>query len=158
MTAVTAELGAVPEEDVQAIATYIASLMPPPAAAPSAPEPKRHDADPQAAALFAGACGGCHGADAPMRRTDGVGDAVAPSLALSTAVNAPTPLGVAQIILHGIPWREGTAAPYMPAFASALTDQQVAALAGYLRATYSDKPAWSDVAAAVTTARNGGGT
>ena len=73
--------------------------------------------------MFAGACGGCHGADAPMTR-DG-----APSLALSSAVNAPTPQGVIQIILHGIPWREGKPAPYMPSFASALTDAQVADLA-----------------------------
>ena len=101
----------------------------------------------RAQAMFAGACGGCHAADAPMTR-DG-----APSLALSSAVNAPTPKAVIQIILHGIPWREGKPAPYMPSFASALTDAQVADLAAYLRATYSDKPAWSDLPAEVAKAR-----
>ncbi len=81
----------------------------------------------------------------------------APSLALGTALHAPTPLGVVQVILNGIPWREGRDAPYMPAFGAALTDAQVAALARYLRATYSDQPPWSDVPGAVATARAAGG-
>ena len=127
------------------MAVYVASLMPKTTAKDVVSVPGR--SDPGAQALFAGACGGCHGADAPMARNG------APSLALSTAVNASTPNGVIQIILQGIPWREGKPAPYMPSFASALTDAQVADLAAYLRAIYSDKPAWSDVPAAVAKAR-----
>jgi mono/diheme cytochrome c family protein len=144
MTAVTDELAGVPDTDIQAIATYIASLMP-----KSAPEPviARAGGDPHAAAIFAGACAGCHGSDAPMTR------AGAPSLALSTVVNAPTPQGAIQMILHGIPWREGKSAPYMPSFAALLTDAQVADLAGYLRTKYSEKPAWSDLPAEVAKAR-----
>lgn len=144
MTAVTEELANVPPADVHAIAVYIASLMP-----KSTPEPvvARGSGDPQARAMFVGACGGCHGADAPMTLTG------APSLALSTTVNAPTPEGVIQVILHGIPWREGAAAPYMPSFDAALTDAQVAEIAGYLRTTYSDKPEWSDLPAEVAKAR-----
>jgi mono/diheme cytochrome c family protein len=57
------------------------------------------------------------------------------------------------MILHGIPWREGSPQPYMPSFASALTDGQVADLAGYLRATYSEKPAWNDLPAEVAKVR-----
>ncbi|MEA2736954.1 MAG: hypothetical protein QOH05_261 [Acetobacteraceae bacterium] len=144
MTAVTEALATVPEADVRAMAVYIASLMPKTVAEPVTP---RGGGDEKAGAMFAGACGGCHGADAPMTR-DG-----APSLAFSSAVNAPTPRGAIQIILHGIPWREGKAAPYMPSFASALTDEQVADLAGYLRATFSEKPAWSDLPAEVAKAR-----
>jgi mono/diheme cytochrome c family protein len=68
-------------------------------------------------------------------------------------VNAPTPRGVIQIILNGIPWREGKSAPYMPSFAAALTDAQVADLAAYLRAAYSEKPVWSDLPAEVAKAR-----
>ncbi len=97
--------------------------------------------------MFAGACGGCHAQDAPMTR-DG-----APSLAVSAALNAPTPRSVIRIILRGIPWREGRAAPFMPAYADMLTDAQVAALASYLRATYTGKPPWNDVASAVAKAR-----
>jgi mono/diheme cytochrome c family protein len=144
MTAVTEALAGVPEADVHAMAVYVASLMP-----KSAPEPvaARGGGDAQVQAMFAGACGGCHGPDAPMTR-DG-----APSLALSTAVNAPTPQGTIQIILRGIPWREGRPTPYMPAFASALTNAQVVDLVGYLRATFSEKPAWSDLPAEVAKAR-----
>jgi mono/diheme cytochrome c family protein len=107
----------------------------------------RSGGDTHAQAIFIGACGGCHGQDAPMMR-DG-----SPSLALSSAVNAQTPRGVIQILLHGIPWREGKSAPYMPSFGAALTDEQVADLAGYLRATFTDKPGWSDLPAEVARAR-----
>jgi mono/diheme cytochrome c family protein len=83
----------------------------------------------------------------------------APSLALSTAVNAPTARNVVDMILHGLPWREGNVGPYMPSFADALTDAQVAALAAYVRAHYSDLPAWPDLEATVREARReGGGT
>jgi mono/diheme cytochrome c family protein len=144
MTAVTEELASVPQADVRAMAVYIASLMP--KSGPGAVA-ERDAGDPHTQAMFAGACGGCHGVDAPMTR-DG-----APSLALSTLVNAPTPQGAIQVILHGIPWREGKSAPYMPSFAFALTDAQIADLAGYLREKYSDKPAWSDLPAEVAKAR-----
>ena len=144
MTAVTDALARVPEADVEAIATYIASLTP---QGTPAPEPGHGGADPQVAALFNGACGGCHGSNAPMTL------AGAPSLSVSSAVNAPTPRSVIQVILNGIPWREGKAAPYMPAFGSALTDQQIAALAGYLRSEYTRKPAWNDLPAEVAKAR-----
>ena len=140
MTAVTAELATVPAADVRAMAVYLASMMPKPAPAPVV----AHGGDDP---VFAGACGGCHGQDAPMTRNG------APSLALSTAVNAPTPRGVIQVILRGLPWREGQAAPYMPSFATALTDAQVADLAAYLRSTYSDKPAWNDLPAEVAKVR-----
>ena len=155
MTAVTDELAAVPEADLRAMANYVASLMPKTGKLTTAPEATAsRGGDPGARgqvggaqAVFAGACGGCHGADAPMTR-DG-----APSLALSSTVNAPTPRGVIQMILHGIPWRDGKSGPYMPSFASVLTDAQVADLASYLRQTYSDKPAWNDLPAEVAKAR-----
>ena len=80
----------------------------------------------------------------------------APPLALSTAVHAPTARNVVDMILHGLPWREGHAGPYMPAFADALTDAQVAALAAYVRARYTDLPPWPDIEATVGTARHEG--
>ena len=160
MTAVTEQLAKVPETEVQAMAIYLASLMPrsrPESAPTLSPEQtpngglesvaNRGGGDPAARAIFNGACGGCHGPDAPMTRGG------APSLALSTAVNAATPRGAIQIILNGIPWREAKPAPYMPSFAAALTDAQVAQLAGYLRATFSDNPAWSDIPTEVAKAR-----
>ncbi len=145
MTAVTQQLSRVPDADIRAIAVYIASMMPH-ASPVAATVPIPPAVDPQAQALFDGACGGCHAADAPMTQ------AGAPSLVNSTAVNAPTPRSVIQVILQGIPWRDGPA-PYMPAFASALTDAQVAAITAYLRTNYSNRPAWTNLPADVAKAR-----
>jgi mono/diheme cytochrome c family protein len=148
MTAVTDELAAVPDADIGAIATYIASGMPTATRQPDLPLAGN---DPAAHALFAGACGGCHGIDAPMILRG------APRLTLGTAVNAPTPQGVIEMILNGIPAREGKAAPYMPGFAAVLTDAQIADLAAYLRATYSSGAPWQDLPNVVAKARQNGG-
>lgn len=157
MTAVTEQLAFVPEADVRAIAAYIASLIAPSnqsvLAIRTVTGPVTHAAPTEAAqTLFTGACGSCHADEAPMTR------AGAPSLALSTSVNAPTPQGVIQAILNGIPWREGKPAPYMPAFGVALTDAQVAELATYLRTRYTDKPTWNGIADEVSKARKAGAT
>jgi nicotinate dehydrogenase subunit B len=149
MTAVTEELAAVPDADVAAMATYIASFMPKPAAEVAAMTPG--GGSEAGRTLFAGACAACHAPTAPMTR-DG-----APSLAMTSALNANTPQSAIQAILHGIPWREGKPAPYMPAFEAALTDGQIAELVTYLRANYSSAPAWNGVADAVTKARKSGG-
>jgi mono/diheme cytochrome c family protein len=125
----------------------------PPAAPPSARAAAPRALDARAAEIFAGACGACHAPDAPMTR-DG-----APSLALSTTVNGPSARNVVDIILNGLPMREGRAGPYMPGFGASLTDAQVAALAAYVRARFADGPAWTDIDAAVREARKtGGGT
>ena len=159
MTAVTNNLAAVPEPDIRAIAAYIASLMPTPVEAeikPAQPRPTPGPADPIIQATFAGACGSCHAADAPMTQ------AGIPPLYLATGINAPTSQAVVNIIVHGIPWqtpqgREGRPASYMPAFANTLTDAQITALTAYLRAQYTDKPAWTDIPAQLKQARQGGG-
>jgi mono/diheme cytochrome c family protein len=159
MAPVTHQLATLPDADVHAIAVYIASLMSSGANQVGTPQigpsgPTTHSvADTQVKPIFDGACGGCHAPDAPMTH------AGAPSLALSTEVNAPTSRGVIDVILHGLPWREGHAGPYMPGFAAALTDAQIAALTIYLRARYSERPAWEDVQTTVHAARGeGGGT
>ena len=151
MTEVTHQLAAVPDGDVRAMAVYIASLMPQAPSNMATPPVPRPAPDPAAEAMFQGSCGACHATDAPMTR------AGAPSLAFSTAVNEPSPRDVVHVILQGLPWREGLAGPYMPGFASELTDEQVATLAAFVRARYTDKPAWSDIQATVRDARKQGG-
>jgi mono/diheme cytochrome c family protein len=79
-----------------------------------------------------------------------------PSLAMSSAVNAPSSLNVVETILHGIPMREGVPGPFMPGFADALSDAQIAALATYVRARFGDGPDWTDVDAQVRRARQEG--
>lgn len=145
MTEVSEKLATVPDGDVRAIATYIASGLP---AQPPAPFVNTVAAN----AVFAGACAGCHGPAAPMMQ------AGLPSLSQGAAVNAPTPRDTVQTILNGLPWREGTAQPYMPAFGDTLADTQVAELARYLRAAYSTQPAWTDVEATIKSVRQGNGS
>jgi mono/diheme cytochrome c family protein len=153
MAAVTHELSVVRDVDVRAMAVYVASLMPPPTPADWATPALRPVDDPTSSAIFAGACGACHAPDAPMTRSG------APSLALSTAVHAPTARNVVEIILHGLPWREGHPGPYMPAFSGALTSAQVASITAYVRARFSDLPAWTDIEASIQDAkRRGDGT
>jgi mono/diheme cytochrome c family protein len=132
----------VPDADLQAMAVYLATLMPPAAAHP-APLPAGH---PPAAteALFAGACATCHGADA--------GDARVP-LALSTSLAAPQPNDAVRILLAGLQPSSGQAGPFMPGFADALTDEQLSALLVYLREEVAGRPGWTDIAAALREAR-----
>jgi len=97
--------------------------------------------------VFTGACAACHAAAAPMTR------AGAPSLALSTTVNAPSPRNAIRVILHGIATREDAPSPIMPGFGAALSDQQVADLVRYVRTRYSSRPPWTGIEADVRAAR-----
>ena len=47
----------------------------------------------------------------------------------------------------------GPSGPAMPAFADYFTDRQLADLATYLRARYTDKPPWPDIAQTIGAAR-----
>jgi mono/diheme cytochrome c family protein len=173
MAPVTANLASVPDADLEAIATYVASLMGEPAperrqrgekavaaAHVEAPGLKPASADSQAvprldkasadqgAMIYAAACASCHeGGRAPP--FGGL------NLHLSSAVNASTPDNVINVVLQGVPARGGERGAIMPAFNGAMTDGQLSALLGYLRATFSDQPAWADVASHVSEARSG---
>ncbi|MGF6767544.1 mono/diheme cytochrome c family protein [Paraburkholderia sp. GAS199] len=142
MLPVTRDLAAVPEADVQAIATYLLSVQKPQPAATGAPaQSVALSTDVQnGAVLFAASCAQCHGPHAPMQS---IGER--PTLAFSTAVNATTPRNVIQMILGGINWHGEDTMNYMPAFNQVYSDQQVADLASYIRATYSQRAPWTDV-------------
>ncbi|NYE60673.1 mono/diheme cytochrome c family protein [Duganella sp. 1224] len=146
MGPVAHSLSQVPEADTNAIATYIMSLQKPAAPATatvttSAPAPAPASAMvQQGAALFAGACAGCHSAEAPMMSTRG-----RPSLALSSAVTGERPDNLIQVVLNGIPWSHTGQSTFMPPFAAALTDQQIASIAAYVRADIGKRPAWPEV-------------
>jgi mono/diheme cytochrome c family protein len=98
------------------------------------------------AGVFAGACATCHHRGSPADETPPKRPA---DLALSTLVNLPDPRNLIRVIVDGIMPEAGQRGPMMPGFADALTDQQVAALVGYLRTHFSDRPAWLDLAAHV---------
>jgi len=57
------------------------------------------------------------------------------------------------VVLNGLPAAEAKRAPIMPGFANAMDDAQVAALARYLRANFTAKPAWTDIDTSITAAR-----
>jgi mono/diheme cytochrome c family protein len=150
MAGVTHALAQVPDEEVRAIAVYVASLMAQaPAAQHDKPEPVDRGAEarrdhPEAAALFAGACGVCHESGAPMMQQG------RPPLAWGTPLHEDNPRDTVGIILKGLAPEAG---PTMPPYADALDDRQVGALAAYLRARFTDKPPWPGVDRAVADAR-----
>jgi len=145
MQAVTANTSRLPEEDVRAMAHYLASFN---AQLPAAAEREmaqiveeralrrvgvEHEAGGR---LFAGACASCHEASA-------VGAAVLPSLALNSNLHGADPNNVRRAILEGVNAPSLGAAGAMPAFGNSLDARQMRALLGYLRARFaSDKPAW----------------
>ena len=159
MAPVTANLGSVPEEDVAAMAVYVVSLMGTPsadrvaageaalAAAEASGPGEDENAGMPGAALYGGACARCHsgGRPVPFGGLD---------LTLSTAIQADHPQNIANVVFKGIPPAEGEQSPIMPAFGAALTDRQAADLLAYMRARFSDKPAWTGLEKVAQTARD----
>jgi mono/diheme cytochrome c family protein len=153
---VTRALGEAPEADVRALADYFAGLM---ADAPASrnkasPIDRRDAADrshQEGAALFAGACSSCHEAGAPMMQQG------RPSLAMSTALREDAPHDTLHVILRGLAPPAGQAGPAMPAFGAEFTDHQLAEIALYIRARYTDLPPWLNAEPAVSEVRKGMG-
>lgn len=89
--------------------------------------------------IYQSACAVCHesGRPLPFGGMD---------LALSTAMQGPNPINVINVVLAGLPAAEGERSPIMPGFAGALSEAQLADLIVYLRAHFSDKGPWTDVA------------
>ncbi len=143
MTGVVRDLKQVPDEDVRAIATYIASLdrRTPGERRKAADEAfastKRDAADnARGRVVYEGACAQCHD-----RGRDAEGGAL--QLALATGLTVPTSRNLAHIILEGIEPREGERGPWMPAFGGSLGEQDLADLLAYLRSLTGRAP-WKD--------------
>jgi mono/diheme cytochrome c family protein len=151
MGPVVEDLASVPEADVHAIATYTASMMAKaPATKPDTPPatPPSAAATSEGATLFEGACAGCHDTGAPMAAQG------RPALGLSSDVRDADPASAIQAVLRGIEPPVGGRGPKMPGFADSLTDTQITALIAYVRARFTDRPAWQDLQTAVHAARN----
>ncbi|WP_153098790.1 cytochrome c [Paraburkholderia hayleyella] len=102
----------------------------------------------QGARIFASACMACH--------HDGNGPhlfGVRPSLAFNTNVHAARPDNLLRTILDGIGHPAKDNLGYMPGFRNSLNDEQISALAGYLREHFAQKPAWDDVRGRVAALR-----
>ena len=149
-------LAKLPDADLQALATYFADGNGSAARAPSAAAAltlassrRLVDAGRETepgANLYLSACASCHYSPAAKP------PAVQGSLALSTSLTADDPANFIQTVMHGV-GGAGAPGPYMPGFALALTDNDIALLASYLRRTRSDQPAWVNLPAAIAARR-----
>jgi mono/diheme cytochrome c family protein len=125
------------EDDLRAIAVFLKALPQQAGTIGSrkAPDPGLKEIG---AKLYEKHCGDCHGADGAGARTSG-GEAIAPPLAGNRLVTMEPPVNLIRVIVHGgfLPATRGNPRPFgMPPFGLALTDEEIAALASYLRSSW----------------------
>ncbi len=146
MAGVARELAQASDADVRAMAVYVVSLMEGTRHAPAQPRPA---GDSRAARLYEGACARCHDHGDPLP-FGGI------AMERSIGVAGESPRKLANVILYGLPAADGETAPVMPGYAGALTDSELAELMAWLRARYTDRPPWPDLARQVREARAAG--
>jgi mono/diheme cytochrome c family protein len=83
--------------------------------------------------VFEGACASCHQWNGQGQQTPYA------SLAGSQAVNDPSGLNLVQMLLHGEDLHTAKGGAYMPAFGSAYSDQDLAAVANYVIGHFGGK-------------------
>jgi mono/diheme cytochrome c family protein len=138
--AVELSLSKLTRADIAAIVTYLRSVpaiqtasAPKPAGpAPAAPKVAVTD-NPVGKRMFEGNCASCHawtGAGALVDQAQLTG---------TRAVNDATAANVAQMILNGA-GKPGGGHAYMPSFAAAYSDTEVAAVANYVTARFGTRP------------------
>jgi len=144
MAPVAQNLASVPDEDLKAIASYVASVMGqrvPPKPAEKAP------GNDTGAAIYSASCASCHDGTRPLP-FGGI------KLMLSTAVTGESATNLINVILDGLQPPEGTAGAIMPGFSSTLTDGQLESLIAYVRSNLGAQPPWTGVESAVREARS----
>jgi nicotinate dehydrogenase subunit B len=168
MTAVVEELQQVPDADIRAMATYLASMnarngnpsdsrLPATDGRPVAFEAGESVRDGgaaiiltrtamlgqsagAAARLYEGACAACHEAELAA------GQLAAVPLAVSTKVHATGPANFIRVVLNGTPAAHGGEGLSMAGFRASLTDRQIADLTAYVRSRFApDRQPWVDV-------------
>ena len=161
MAEVVRELAAVPDADIRAMATYLASFNPDTSNEATAAQAKRVVADAAARQgrllgsgqrLFDGACAACH--------HDGDGPTllgVNTPLALNSNLTSARPDNLLRTILDGVREPASRDIGFMPAFGDALDDAQIAELSSYMRARFApQEPAWKDLPQAIARVRASG--
>jgi mono/diheme cytochrome c family protein len=129
-------------EDIRAVVAYLRTVPPivsadlPAMPAPPAPASHRQGggtADARGKMLFEGACVSCHG---------WTGESPISSFATLTgawAVNDPSAMNVAQIVISGTKRHTPKDAISMPAFGDAYSDAEIAAVANYVTSRFGSK-------------------
>jgi len=163
MAPVVKELASLPDQDIRAMAVYLASFndnaIGKPAQDVLAVKLETStgtrvasvaSASTMGARLYEGACAVCHQVGgAPLFGSR-------PSLALNSNLHSDLPDNLIQVTLHGITSPVSSDLGYMPAFKDSMTDDQVAELVAYLRQQFApDKPPWTGLQAAISRARQG---
>ncbi|ANB76750.1 aldehyde dehydrogenase [Paraburkholderia phytofirmans OLGA172] len=157
MAPVVSDLTALPDSDIRAMATYLASLSPLEANADPVATARQYEqastmtgtATGLGARLFDGACAVCHHTGSGPQLFG-----AHPSLALNTNLHSTTPDNLIRVILDGIGSPARPELGTMPAYRDSFNDAQVAELVSYLRQQFAGgKPAWQDVAASVARIR-----
>ena len=154
MAPVVKELAALPDEEIRAMAVYLASFNETSLPSQEALAAKLESttrvtfAPSPGARLYQGACAVCHEVGGlPLFGSR-------PSLALNSNLHSAQPDNLIQVILHGISQPAYSDLGYMPAFKDSMNDAQIAELVSFLRGQFApDKPAWNDVASAVSRIR-----
>ena len=157
MVEVVRELAAVPDDDVRAMATYLASFN------PAQPAPSLQTVVHQAAAqhhpllqaggvrrLFETACGACHhDGDGPQLLGLNL------PLALSSKLHSAYPDNLIRVLLEGVRQPATREIGFMPAFADSLSNTQIAKLLAYMRQRYApQQPPWTGLEASVARLRS----
>ncbi len=149
----------VDEQDARAVATYVASIdgsadrkadvgqIVSGAVARSRFDVAQ-DSD-RGAHIYMVACASCH-----YNPVSGP-QLMRPELGLKSSVSAAEPTNLVQVIVYGVSAKDGLPGAMMPAFGSGLSDDDIAALANYLRTTRTGLPAWQDMSTVVTRVRSG---
>ncbi|AMM24597.1 molybdopterin cofactor-binding domain-containing protein [Variovorax sp. PAMC 28711] len=156
MAEVVRELQQVPDDDIRAMSTYLASFTPAPKDAPAIAQLAVQTAAAGKGRLlgpsqrmFDSACAACH--------HDGAGPTllgVNTPLALNGNLTSDRPDNLLRTILDGIREPATKDIGFMPAFRESLDDAQVAELAGYMRARFAPQAApWADLPAQVARVR-----
>jgi mono/diheme cytochrome c family protein len=99
------------------------------------------------AQVYAGACARCHDAGRE------IGSAGALPMPLAIANYVPDARNLMRIVRGGIHPAANEAGRWMPGFGDTLTDEQLTALATWLRRQAADAPPWPDLAETVRKTR-----
>jgi mono/diheme cytochrome c family protein len=130
-------------EDVRAVVAYLRTVPATPSpdlpASPAPPAPPSHKQgggaqEARGKMVFEGACVSCHGwtGESPLSPFA--------TIAGARAVNDPTAINVAEIVIHGTRRHHPPDAISMPAFGDAYSDIEIAAVANYVTARFGGKP------------------
>jgi mono/diheme cytochrome c family protein len=127
-------------EDIRALVAYlrsvpaVASSEPATLAPPASQSPKTGGtADAEGKKVFQGACVSCHGWTGESPLTPFA------TLTGARAVNDPGAINVAQIVISGTRRQTPPGALSMPAFGSAYSDAEIAAVANYVTARFGSQ-------------------